>query len=58
MRLHCGLFWNYLKPTTHRSPCAPETQSPCRYLDPLETGRYLFRILYFKTRVHLETFHI
>lgn len=58
VRLRHGLFWNYLETNDTPVPVRPETQSPCRYLDPLETGRYLFRILYFKNRVHLETFHI
>lgn len=58
VRLRHGLFWNYLETNDAPVPVRPESQSPCRYLDALETGRYLFRILYFQNRVHLETFHI
>ena len=27
-------------------------------IDPVETGRFLFRVLYYGSRVHLETFHV
>ena len=57
VRLRHGLFWSYLE-TNHATPIVmAEQDSPCRYLDPLETNRFLFRLLYYKNRVHLETFH-
>lgn len=58
VRLRHGVFWNYFETNPAAPVARPETQSPCRYLDPLETNRFLFRVLYFKNRVHLETFHV
>ena len=57
VRLRHGLFWSYLE-TNHATPhIAPEEDAPCRYIDSVQTNRFLFRVLYFKNRVHLETFH-
>ncbi len=57
VRLRHGLFWSYLE-TNHATPhVMAEQDAPCRYLDALETNRFLFRLLYYKNRVHLETFH-
>ncbi|WP_367924236.1 hypothetical protein [uncultured Ruthenibacterium sp.] len=58
VRLRHGLFWSYLEANEATPVVRLEQDVPCRYLDPLETGRYLFRVLYFENRVHLETFHV
>ena len=58
VRLRHGLFWSYLEQNDAPVHIAQETQAPCRYIDPLETGRYLFRVLYFGKRISLETFHV
>lgn len=58
VRLRHGLFWSYLEANDAVPVVRLEQDVPCRYLDPLETGRYLFRVLYFENRVHLETFHV
>lgn len=57
VRLRHGLFWSYLETNSAVPVARREEDVPCRYIDPLETGRYLFRVLYYKNRVHLETFH-
>lgn len=58
VRLRHGLFWNYLETNRATPHVQPETESPCRYIDPVQTERYLFRLLYFDNRIHLETFHV
>lgn len=58
VRLRHGLFWSYLEQNDAPVRVQPEQEAPCRYIDPLETGRYLFRVLYFGPRISLETFHV
>lgn len=58
VRLRHGLFWNYLETNRATPQILPEQDAPCRYIDPVETGRFLFRVLYYGSRVHLETFHV
>lgn len=58
VRLRHGLFWSYLEQNDARPQALPEEDEPCRYIDPLETGRFLFRVVYFRNRVSLETFHV
>lgn len=58
VRLRHGLFWSYLEANDSVPVVRLEQDVPCRYMDPLETGRFLFRVLYFENRVHLETFHV
>lgn len=58
VRLRHGLFWNYLETNRATPQVLPEQDAPCRYIDPVETGRFLFRVLYYGSRVHLETFHV
>lgn len=57
VRLRHGLFWSYLETNRAVPRVRPEEDSPCRYIDPVQNERYLFRILYHGCRVHLETFH-
>ena len=58
VRLRHGLFWSYLEQNDAPVHAGPSQEAPCRYIDPLETGRYLFRMLYFDNRIILETFHV
>ena len=47
VRLRHGLFWNYLETNRATPQVLPEQDAPCRYIDPVETGRFLFRVLYY-----------
>lgn len=58
VRMRHGLFWNYMEANDATPAVRAEEMPLCHYLDPLETGRYLFRVIYFENRVHLETFHV
>lgn len=58
VRLRHGLFWSYLETNNARPVLELEQDPPCRYLDAVQTNRFLFRLLYYKNRVHLETFHV
>lgn len=57
VRLRHGLFWSYFETNKAVPHIEKDVNYPCRYIDPLETGRYLFRVLYYENRVHLEVFH-
>lgn len=58
VRMRHGFFWNYLETNDATPVLRPELQSPCQYLNPNLNERYLFRMLYFENRIHLETFHV
>ncbi|MEG1125848.1 MAG: hypothetical protein RSE10_04075 [Oscillospiraceae bacterium] len=57
VRLRHGLFWSYFETNRAIPHIEPEQDYPCRYINPIETNRYLFRVLYFENRIHLEVFH-
>ncbi|MEG1321574.1 MAG: hypothetical protein RSD01_00480 [Ruthenibacterium sp.] len=58
VRLRHGLFWSYLETNRATPHVQLEEDTPCSYLDTMETDRFLFRVFYYKNRVHLETFHV
>lgn len=57
VRLRHGLFWSYFETNLARAVVEKEREAPCRQIDPLVTNRYLFRVLYYENRIHLEIFH-
>lgn len=58
VRMRHGLFWNYLETNQATPHIELEDDTPCSYIDPVQTDRFLFRVLYYQNRVHLETFHV
>lgn len=59
LRLRRGIFWYYLEENGKPAPeVKEETTSPCRYIVQNKNNSYLFRILYFRKRIHLEAFHV
>ncbi len=44
VRLRHGLFWNYLETNRATPQVLPEQDAPCRYIDPVETGRFLLKV--------------
>lgn len=57
VRLRRGFFWYYFEPNKKEPKVMEEVTYPCRYLDPYENNQYLFRVTYYKKRIHLEVFH-
>ena len=55
---HAPVSYTHLDVYKRQPQVLPEQDAPCRYFDPVETGRFLFRVLYYGSRVHLETFHV
>lgn len=55
--LRQGLFWYYLEESDFQPEVKEETDPPCLPLyNPDQLG-LLFRVLYYKKRIHLEVFH-
>lgn len=57
VKLKRGFFWYYFE-TNKRTPLIEkESTYPCRYIDPKSSQLFLFRVSYYKRRIHLEVFH-
>jgi NRPS condensation-like uncharacterized protein len=57
VRLHSGVFWNYLEERDYTFRVQKETDYPCSQIRPYENNGYLLRILYANKRISLEFFH-
>lgn len=55
--LRRGLFWYYLEEDEGLPKVKPETAPPCSPLYHYDRRELLFRVLYYKDRIHLEVFH-
>lgn len=52
-----GVFWYYLEQKDELPTVALETEPPCTQIYHYDKKEFLFRLLYFENRVHLEVFH-
>lgn len=57
VKVKAGLFWYYLERTDDLDIVEPEDYYPCRYIETTETTKPAIRILYYKNRISIETFH-
>ncbi|MDO5601212.1 MAG: hypothetical protein Q4G07_00445 [Oscillospiraceae bacterium] len=57
VQLKKGFFWAYFESNPARPRVFEEQEQPCRYIEPRKNRKFLFRVLYFQNRVHLEVFH-
>lgn len=55
--LRRGVFWYYLEERSGTPRVKPETGPPCAPLYHYDKREFLFRVLYYKDRIHLEVFH-
>ncbi|SFC49847.1 Alcohol acetyltransferase [Alkalibacterium subtropicum] len=55
--LRRGIFWYYLEESQGTPKVKPETDPPCSPLYHYDKREFLFRVLYYKDRIHLEVFH-
>ncbi len=58
VRLRRGIFWYYFETNNNTAKVEQETNYPCRYIDPYNSNRFLFRVSYYKNRINLEVFHV
>lgn len=52
-----GFFWAYFESNPAVPRVFQEEEQPCRYMEPRKNKKFLFRVLYFENRIHLEVFH-
>ncbi|MDZ7836119.1 MAG: hypothetical protein U5K84_13110 [Alkalibacterium sp.] len=55
--LRRGIFWYYLEERQGTPKVQPETAPPCSPIYHYDKREFLFRVLYYKDRIHLEVFH-
>ncbi|PXV89116.1 hypothetical protein C8E03_10793 [Lachnotalea glycerini] len=58
VRLRRGIFWYYFETNRHRPVVELESNYPCRYIDPYNNYKFLFRVSYYQKRINLEVFHV
>lgn len=57
VRMHRGLFWYYLEPSTGAPEVQPDTLYPCSQMHWKGRGGFLFKVLYYSRTISLEFFH-
>lgn len=55
--LRRGLFWYYLEERQGTPRVRLETEPPCAPIYHYDRREFLFRVLYYNDRIHLEVFH-
>ena len=53
-----GFFWHYIDTAKRRFTVEPESDIPCRPINVSASGSQSFRVLYYKSRISVEYFHI
>lgn len=57
LRLHRGVFWNYLENNAEKFFISQEDDFPCARIDPGKNNGYMLKVLYHKNRISVEVFH-
>lgn len=57
LRMRPGVFWYYLEPNKSQPVIYEDTAFPCRKLYRKDNQGYLFRVLYYHTKISVEFFH-
>lgn len=57
VKVKAGLFWYYFERTDDLDIVEEEDYYPCRYIETMETTKPAMRVLYYKNRISIETFH-
>ena len=57
VQVKSGLFWYYLQRTDDLDIVEEEDYYPCRYMQICESTKPAMRVLYYKNRISVETFH-
>lgn len=58
VRLKRGVFWFYFETNTRIPKATEEAGHPCQGIDPMKTGEFLFRVVWFRNRIAMEIFHV
>lgn len=57
VRMHSGFFWYYFDANKKTPTVMHESMYPCAPMNRHENDGFLFRVLYHKKRISLETYH-
>jgi NRPS condensation-like uncharacterized protein len=57
VRLHKGVFWNYLEQNTSKFTVEEDKEYPCHYITKIKGNSYLLRVFYYRNRISVEIFH-
>ncbi|MCD8122594.1 MAG: hypothetical protein LUE65_10230 [Clostridiales bacterium] len=57
VKLKRGFFWYYFEENREIPQVKQESRYPCRYINPHENQKFLFRVTYYERRINLEMFH-
>ena len=57
VRLRNGFFWHYIEKNPEDPVVVPDANNPCMRIKYNENNRYMFKVLYYKSRITLEIFH-
>lgn len=58
VKLHRGVFWNYLEHRKNPLMVEEEQHYPCQSINVSDNNRYLLKVLYFQNRISVEFFHV
>jgi NRPS condensation-like uncharacterized protein len=58
VRLKRGVFWFYFETNTKVPIATEEVGHPCQGIDPMKTGEFLFRVVWYRNRIAMEIFHV
>jgi NRPS condensation-like uncharacterized protein len=57
-RIRHGFFWNYFEKNKQSQVLVEEEKvRPCSYIEPSKNQYFLFKVLYYQSRITLEVFH-
>ncbi len=57
LRLRRGVFWNYFDTNYSHFIVGEENATPCSSVFENDSNGYIMRVLYYKNRISIETFH-
>ena len=57
VKIKKGFFWHYLENNAKIPFVEPETDYPCKYINPTLNKGYLFKVTYFKNKINIDIYH-
>lgn len=57
VRMKTGMFWYYLEDNPKKPIVEEENEYPCKYIEPLSSNNYLFKVTYFEKKINIDIFH-
>lgn len=57
VRIRKGIFWHYFEENNAVPIVKEEDELPCSHINDKSNNGFIFRVLYYKNRIHFEAFH-